>query len=236
MLRMVVAGACALALTLGVACGSDGDDADETPSAARTAAASATAGTPAPGGTTEPLLTPGPDDWPEMNPNINDTVPFEEALTFGEPAWKVPLAPVETDGSFELSLPSSWLPNQAEGQTFLSYGYRDPELNRLFAGLSAECVQGVTFEELVVADRDYIFGVQIAYRVFAPRPAEIGGRLWQEVRWSGGLTGLISDNNTFYFEAPDCIWRFQFGTYHGLRIKDYRQEIEAILTSFETAP
>lgn len=240
MLRVVMAGACALALCFGVACGSDEDGGDEPPTAETTVTQLMTveAGTPVPpdGTATAVLTTPGPDEWPEMNPNINDTVPLEEALTFAEAAWKAPLAPVETDGSFTLSLPSTWRANQAEGQEFVAYGFRDEALSRLFAGVTAECVEGKTFDEVLNEDREFIFGTQIAYRVFVPRPFEAAGRQWEEVRWSGGLTGLLSDNDTFYLQESGCIWRLQFGTYHGLRMQDFRGEVEAIVGSFDVTP
>lgn len=232
MMRAVIVGVCAIALGAGMGCSGGDDGAGETTPGASVTASSGTA-VPVDGSPTAALASPGPDDWPEMNPDIRDTIPLEEALSFGEVAWKVPLTPVATDGSFTLSLPSTWAISTAEGQTFFASSYRDDQ-DRLFAGLTMECLQGVALEQLVVDDRNFIFGTNQGYQVFAPRPAEIGGRRFEEVRWSGGLTGLISDNITFYLQEADCVRRFQFGTYHGLRIKDFRGEIEAILASFET--
>ena len=217
-------------LALGAACGGGG--------ASRTATArpgspvaSASAGTAGPVDGTAVVPSPGPDEYPPPNPNITPVIAADTIATHAAIAWQGPLAPVSTDGSFEISVPKNWRAEQREGQDFLALAYRDD--TGVFASLHIQCSRGATVGQLIEQDRTNIFGLQLGYRVQFPRPATIAGQEFQEVRWTGGFTGLATDNMDFYLPGDGCAWRLQFSAYHGLRIRDHRADIEAILATFK---
>ncbi len=214
------------ALLLAAAC-SSGDG------GAKPTATSGTSESLTPGATVV-LPSPGPDEYPPLNPSITPRVPLSDALSHADTAWQGPLTPfTATDASFTISVPKNWRAEEREGQDFLALVYRDE--TGLFAGVHVQCVDGATPDQLIVLDRDQIFALEIGYRVQLPRTTTIGDRTYQEVRWTGGLGGLITDNASFYFAQGTCTWRLQFGSYYGLRIEDHRQDIEAILVSFKPA-
>jgi hypothetical protein len=235
-------------MVFAAACASSGGGATQTPTAGGTpttagataASGSPVAGTPtpdasalAPAATGSPVASPGPDDYPPLNPDITPSVPLSAALSHADTAWAGPLTPFpSTDGTFTISVPKNWHAEQREGQDFLALAYRDE--TDLFADVHVQCVHGATAEGLIEQDRTGIFALQLAYRVQLPQTTTIAGRAFQEVRWSGGFNDLITDNVSFYIAIADCVWRLQFGVYDGLRIRDYRTDIEAIVASFQS--
>jgi hypothetical protein len=227
-----------LAIAALAACSSGGST-KSTPAADVSPGATA-AGTPAadvsPGATAGASATAGPspgaDEYPPLNPNITPTVELSTALAHAAIAWEGPLTPFSaSDGSLTIDVPKNWHAEQREGQDFLSLAYRDDA--GLFAGVSVQCSRGATVDQLITQDRDNAFGLKIAYNVQLPRATVIAGREYQEVRWTGGFTELLTDNVSFYFPGDGCTWRVQFGVYHGLRTRDYRADIETILTSLK---
>lgn len=217
-------------LALGAACGGSGASPKATPPPG-SPAASVAAGTAGPTDSATPVFpSPGPDEYPPPNPNITPSVPAETAATHDAIAWQGPLVPVPTDGSFEISVPKNWHPEQRAGQDFLALAYRDDV--GLFASLHIQCSNGATVEQLIEQDRKSIFGLQLAYRVQFPRPTTIAGREFQEVRWTGGFTTLPTDNVSFYLPGNGCAWRLQFSAYYDLRVRDHRADVEAILATF----
>lgn len=218
-----------VALLLAAACASGDGGTERTPTAPPDASAS-----PDSAATTAALPSPGPDEYPPLNPSITPRVPLSEALSHADTAWQGPLTPFTAeDASYTISVPKNWRAEQKEGQDFLALVYRDE--TGLFADLHMQCVDGVTPDELIVLDRDQIFALEIGYRVQLPRTTTIGDHTYQEVRWTGGLAGLITDYVSFYFVQGTCTWRLQFGSFQGIRIEDHRQDIDAILASFKIA-
>lgn len=215
-----------LLLVVGAACG-DGSSAPASTARSGSPAASASAGTAGP----TDAATPGPDEYPAPNPNITPVVPADTAATHAAIAWRGPLVPVPTDGSFEINIPTNWRAEQREGQQFLALAYRDDV--GLFASLHIQCSHGATLDQLIEQDRNNIFGLELGYRVQVPRPTTIAGLEFQEVRWTGGFAGLATDNINFYLPGNGCTWRLQFSAYHGLIIREHRVDVEAILTTFK---